>query len=255
MKISIDAGHNCYPDGGAIGILDENVLTKEVTALLVSKFTALGHEIKDCTPYGQKFSSDVKEGLTESLAYRVNEANNWGSDLHLCIHANCFNRQAYGTETWITGNGKSYDYAKKIVDNICGAIGTFNRGVKQGGLYVTRNTSMPCVLIEMLFVDNAEDAQKYNAEAIANAIVKAVTGQNATVKKKRYVVTTYLPAAYENYSGVDLSYVLSYFDGTKCYMKSDEKGMWIETQYLEDNEIEALKSKLGSWFYSIKEEC
>lgn len=253
MKISIDAGHNCYPDTGANGLHFEDNLTKEVTALLIKKFTALGNEVKDCTPYGQRFSCG-KQGLNESLSYRVNEANSFGSELHLCIHANCFNSQAYGTETWITGNN-AYDYAKKIVDSICRAIGTFNRGVKQGGLYVTSNTSMPCVLIEMLFVDNIVDANKYNAEAIANAIVKAITGQDVTVKKKRYVVTTYLPAAYENYSGVDLSYVLSYFDGIKCYMKSDEKGMWIETQYLEDNQIENLKAKLGSWFYSVKEEC
>lgn len=76
----------------------------------------------------------------------------------------------------------------------------------------------------------------------------------ATSNKKYYVVTNYLPNAYSGYDGVDINYVLSYFVGVKCYVRGNNKGVWIETEYLSKSKCEELKNILGSWFYEIKEE-
>lgn len=76
----------------------------------------------------------------------------------------------------------------------------------------------------------------------------------ASETKKYYVVSDYLPGAYSNYSGVDINYVLSYFTGVKCYVRGNNKGVWIETEYLSKQKCEELKNVLGSWFYEIKEE-
>jgi len=73
--------------------------------------------------------------------------------------------------------------------------------------------------------------------------------------KDGYVVTNYLPNGYKgsrNFDGVDLEYVLSYFDGIRCYVRSNAKGVWIETQRLPMSKCLELKNKLGSWFYSIE---
>ena len=78
--------------------------------------------------------------------------------------------------------------------------------------------------------------------------VKAATSQPT----KGYVVTTYLPNAYEDYDGIDINYVLSYFKGVKTYMRHNDKGMWIETQMLPIEQCNQLKEALGSWFYSIE---
>lgn len=70
-----------------------------------------------------------------------------------------------------------------------------------------------------------------------------------------YVVTDYLPNGYKgnrSFEGVDLNYVLSYFDGVRCYVRGNAKGVWIETQMLPMSKCLELKDKLGSWFYSIE---
>lgn len=83
------------------------------------------------------------------------------------------------------------------------------------------------------------DVDKYNsigADAIANAIVSGLTGQ---------IVTT----SSDTYDGIDINYVLSFFDGVKCYVRGNAKGCWLETQYLDVDKCNGLKSTLGSWFY------
>ena len=74
-------------------------------------------------------------------------------------------------------------------------------------------------------------------------------------KATGYVVTTYLPNGYRgdgSFVGVDLEYVLSYFKGVRCYVKSDSKGVWIETQVLPIDKCKELQKTLGSWFYAIR---
>ncbi|CAI3545043.1 N-acetylmuramoyl-L-alanine amidase [Clostridium neonatale] len=70
-----------------------------------------------------------------------------------------------------------------------------------------------------------------------------------------YIVTTYLPNGYRgdgSFVGVDLEYVLYYFKGVRCYVKSDSKGVWIETQVLPIEKCKELQKTLGSWFYAIR---
>ena len=171
MKISGDAGHNCYPDTGSIGYRKEDDLTKEVWTLVQSKLNVIGIETIDCTPYNMTFSS-----VTQSLAYRVNKANTSNSNLHLCIHFNAGGGN--GVECYIVGKGgKAETYAKSICSEIA-SLGFINRGVKVANFYVPRYTNMSCVLIECAFVDSKSDMNRYNGEKMANAIVKAITGKD-----------------------------------------------------------------------------
>ncbi|CUU46188.1 N-acetylmuramoyl-L-alanine amidase [Clostridium beijerinckii] len=76
--------------------------------------------------------------------------------------------------------------------------------------------------------------------------------KSTTSNSKAYVVTNYLPSAYEGYNGVNINYVLGYFQDIKCYVRGNDKGVWIETQYLPIDKCNELKNTLGSWFYSIE---
>ncbi|NFE74988.1 glycoside hydrolase [Clostridium botulinum] len=70
-----------------------------------------------------------------------------------------------------------------------------------------------------------------------------------------YVVTNYLPNGYrgnDEFNGIDLEYVLSYFKDIRCYVRGNNKGIWIETQILQMSKCLELKEILGSWFYEIK---
>lgn len=76
-----------------------------------------------------------------------------------------------------------------------------------------------------------------------------------TSEEQGYVVTDYLPNGYKgnrSFEGVDLDYVLSFFEGIRCYVRGNSNGVWIETQMLPMSKCLELKSQLGSWFYSIE---
>ncbi|MBO3463666.1 N-acetylmuramoyl-L-alanine amidase, partial [Aetokthonos hydrillicola] len=172
MKFGIDIGHNCPPDTGVTGIKQEDVLTLDVGTQVISKLKALGHEVVECTP-------SQANTVRESLSKRCDTANNAKVDLYLSIHFNGFNRQANGTEVYAISD-KATRIAKPVLDEIV-KLGFFNRGIKSGThLFVLRNTEMPAILVECCFCDAPKDMNILNTEAIANAIVKGLTGQLPT---------------------------------------------------------------------------
>lgn len=169
MKFGIDIGHNAPPDTGAVGIKFEDNLTTEVGLMLMEKLKALGHTVVDCKP---KKVYSVKQ----SLVQRVNIANSARVDLFVSIHFNAFNTRAYGTEIF-AASSQGRKFAKPVLDEII-KLGYFNRGIKNGShLYVVRNTDMPAILVECCFIDSRNDMNLYNGEAMANAIVKGLTGE------------------------------------------------------------------------------
>ena len=174
-----DAGHNCIPDSGAVGIRVEDQLTKELWGLVQSKLKQLGYTVLDCTPYGQSFNK-----VGGSLGYRVRIANENGSKLHICIHFNA-TPGGHGVEVYAT-SAAGREVAQRVCNEIS-KLGYTNRGVKDGSeLFVVKYTYMPSILIECAFVDSAEDMNRYNAEAMANAIVKGITGQEVIKESEEF---------------------------------------------------------------------
>lgn len=243
-KFLISVGHTASGNTGcgATGYLNESNCTREIAPLVVAKLKALGHEA-------------IKLQIDNSDQYdyvkREQQANSIGGDMFIEIHLNAGG--GAGTEVFTTNGSKAYDSAVRVSEAISNRLGIPNRGYKTTrGLYVLNNTTMPAMLIEACFLDNEADYKAYNAEAIATAIVEGLTGQVLESSSKCYVVTDYLPHAYNDYDGVDISYVLSYFDGVKCYVRGNDKGVWIETAYITESKANELKNILGSWFYEIK---
>ncbi|SHE72965.1 N-acetylmuramoyl-L-alanine amidase [Clostridium fallax] len=166
--ISGDAGHNCFPDSGAVGIKEEGICTKEIWNMVMVKLNNLGYKTKDCTPWEMKFNS-----IGESLKFRVSEANKSKSSLHLSIHFSA--GKGRGVRCLVNEfNGKSEKIANKICNEIS-KLGYYNRGVESGYLYTLEYTNMPCIIIECAFVTSKEDMEIYNKELISTAIVEAVT--------------------------------------------------------------------------------
>lgn len=179
MKINVHAGHN--PDGkkacGAIGLIKESTEARNVKNLVISKLKTLGHTVYDCTV-------DDGTNATDVLQKIVTKCNAHAVDLDISIHFNCGakdqkgNGKTTGTEVFIYSNkSKAKNYAVDICNSI-EALGYNNRGVKTNqGLYVLRKTNSPALLIECCFVDDKDDIKLYDPEAMANAIVKGITGQ------------------------------------------------------------------------------
>ncbi|MDY7013658.1 MAG: N-acetylmuramoyl-L-alanine amidase [Cyanobacteriota bacterium] len=171
-KFGIDMGHNAFPDIGASGIAQEDDLTVAVGTRVIAKLERLGHVPINCTP---KWASSV----IDSLSKRCQIANANRVDYFVSIHFNAFNGRANGSEVFaISSAGRRI--AQYVLTNII-RLGFYNRGVKDGSqFYVLKHTNMPAILVECCFVDSRRDMDLFDAEKMANAIVRGLTGQDPT---------------------------------------------------------------------------
>ncbi len=249
MKIGLRAGHspNCT---GAIGIVREHDEMKKFYKYVRDILNQYGHTIIDCNSNASSQSSELNEGVIR--------ANNNNVDLFISLHMNSFNGQAHGVESLVSSeNSKAHIFARNLCLNF-NELGFANRGVKYKKLFEMNYSKAPNIIFEMCFCDNQTDIDIYNryswsqlAYAFCNAIDSNIP--KSPEDKKAYIVTKYLPFAYEGYKGVDINYILQYFNGIKTYVRGDNTGIWIETAYMPLAKCQELKNTLGSWFYEIKE--
>lgn len=173
MKIAIDFGHGVDFDRGAVGFIKEEEIINSVGTLVVEKLKNKGHEVIEVRP-------NSACNTTDSLSQRTTKANKYNVDLYVSIHANA--GKGVGSEVY-TYKAKKNDKAVNVLNNIV-KLGFKNRGIQDGSrLYVIRHTSMEAMLIEVCFVDNKSDVDKYKnigAETIAEAIANGLVGTKAT---------------------------------------------------------------------------
>ncbi len=194
--VVVDAGHNYGGDYGAIKTVngvtyDETILNMQVAAKLKKELETRGYTVIMTREEGEK----PVTALTQSLTERVNTANYSAASVFISIHHNVASGSAMGVEVYYSstaqddsfGGNYSYDRVQKsktlasqIASNVANAVGTNNRGAKDSSLFVCRNTSIPAVLVEVGFIDNAaeaqrcasDDGQSKTAKAIADAVEK-----------------------------------------------------------------------------------
>jgi len=165
--IMIDPGHG-GPDTGAIGpsktyeknnslaiafALNETLKQAGATVILTRD-----RDVALCENYSE----------TEDLQGRVHLANKLKPDLFISIHNDAsLKREVQGTSTYYSeDNPKQYEsqhLANSIQYAVINTIKTNNRGLKQAGFYVLRNTTMPSILLETAFISNPyEEARLQN---------------------------------------------------------------------------------------------
>lgn len=177
MLIALDYGHSKKADDGAYGILEEFKVNREYGSLIKKYLEQLGHTV-------DIVSKDTCTSESDALSYRVNQEHKKKYNLYISCHANCFNGSAEGCEVlYYSNTGKQY--AEKIVSEIA-KLGFKNRGAKyRNNLYVLKHTYAPAIIIEPFFIDNKHDCSLYNADKLARAIVKGITGKVVIEKPKQ----------------------------------------------------------------------
>ena len=177
LRFNVHAGHN--PSGmiasGSVGYINESDENREVCLRVVDKLRSLGHEVYDCTVDDGSSQKDVLKRI-------VAKCNEHEVDYDISIHFNAIKHEEVsdvktkGTEVWVYPNSDAINVAQSVCDSIS-ELGFTNCGVKTSDkLYVLKNTKAPALLIECCFVDDVDDVLLYNADKIANAIVKGLTG-------------------------------------------------------------------------------
>lgn len=187
MRLGIDMGHSLSGAGtGASALLSEVVENRKIGKRLIQMLQEKGHTVINCTV-------DYANSTNEQLNGIVAKANAQSLDLFVSIHLN--GGGGHGTEVYIYNGSYAFKEsnratAKAICDAVASSCNFRNRGVKEENLAVLRGTVAPAVLVEVCFVDSAEDKGKLNTEAVAKAMFKAITGVDYTASTSSSTSTT-----------------------------------------------------------------
>ena len=159
-RIYIDQGHNPgNPNAGAetSGVLEQDI-TYEVGQLLSELLLRSGnYETRLSRP---TTATSLGTTNSESLMARVNDANAWGADYFISIHANTSsNPSVSGSEAFSYREpSRAFSLGEEILEGLNDTTGLRNRGMKvRTNLYVLKRTNMPAVLVELGFMTNAND--------------------------------------------------------------------------------------------------
>ena len=161
IKIYIDQGHNPEaPNAGAEGngLREQDITYRTGQALSELLRGNSNFEVRLSRP-----TPTTSLGATNkaSLRARVEDANAWGADYFISIHANASeNPNVSGTEAFAYSRpSAAFTLGADIIQGISNATGLRDRGMKvRPGLYVLRKTAMPAVLVELGFISNPGDA-------------------------------------------------------------------------------------------------
>lgn len=166
----LDPGHG-GTDPGAVG----NGLLEKVLTLDIS------NRIKN---YLEMYYEGVTIYLTRttdktmSLSERTNFANAKGADYLASIHINAFNGEANGYEDYIYNGGvssttvKGQDLIHAEIKEAISAYNVFDRGQKEANFHMLRESNMPAILTENLFIDSAKDSALLKNSAFLSALAK-----------------------------------------------------------------------------------
>ena len=151
--IVLDPGHG-GPDPGAVGIT--GYYEKTVNLAVARELAPMLEQA------GARVIMTRTGDTNPTLWQRVNLANTSGADVFVSIHSNAHPLASVsGTETyyyaWNASSSRSKILANHLQQQLVGALGLRNIGVKTASFYVITNTTMPSALVELAFLSNYGD--------------------------------------------------------------------------------------------------
>lgn len=164
IKIFIDAGHG-GTDPGAVG----NGLREKDLTLQIAK--ALKKYLEDNYENVEVMLSR-EDDRTLTLRQRTDMANAWGADYFISVHVNAGGGTGFETFIW-NGNVSAATVSNQNVvhSEVIRQLQVRDRGKKRANFFVIRETRMPAILPEFLFIDNAADARLLKDPVFINKCV------------------------------------------------------------------------------------
>ncbi|MGW4498557.1 golvesin C-terminal-like domain-containing protein [Micromonospora sp. NPDC004336] len=152
-KVYIDPGHG-GTDPGAVGNgLQEKALTLDISLQLRDILQA-------------NWAVDVRMSrttdITRSLTYRTDDANAWGANLFVSVHINSGGGTGFESYRYPTADAATVNLHNALHPRVLAGMrsvgSVVDRGLKTANFHVLRETNMPAVLTENLFIDTLADA-------------------------------------------------------------------------------------------------
>ncbi|PKM76896.1 MAG: cell wall hydrolase [Firmicutes bacterium HGW-Firmicutes-15] len=180
--IVVDAGHGGF-DPGAIGPAKnlEKDITLAISRKLCSSLSQAGALVialreNDEDLAGDDFSGSIRERKRKDLAIRVAKAQANNADIFISIHANAdVSPRWSGAQTFYSGNSeKAKKIAIAIQDEFTRVLGNTTRKAKTGNYYITDNTDMAAVIVEVGFLSNANEEKLLISDEYQNKLVFAI---------------------------------------------------------------------------------
>lgn len=175
--IIIDPGHGGVDPGHSGVKMDESAIVLD-TSLRVQKL------FEQKTPFTVLLTrnDDTRPGNTsgESLKKRIEFAQENKGDIFVSVHANGFNEQVEGTETFYyrsasnPNSEESRVLAEKVQKRLVQALQSNDRGVKTEDFYVVKYNTMPAILAELGFIDAKGEGEKLATEQWRQRAAEAI---------------------------------------------------------------------------------
>ncbi len=165
--VVIDPGHG-GTDPGAISLNKRN--EKDFTLAVALKIQTLLQQDPNID-----FVLTRSDDTYPTLPDRVKLANNLHADVFVSIHGNSTTSKVSpsGTEIYYTRKD-SLSFAQVIHNHVVQALGLPDRGIHAKSLHVTRETTMPAVLVEAGYLSNAGDEALMYTDDFQQKLAQAV---------------------------------------------------------------------------------
>ncbi|MGC8971979.1 MAG: N-acetylmuramoyl-L-alanine amidase [bacterium] len=152
--IILDPGHG-GSDPGAIGPsgLKEKDVTLDVVLYMKGLLESAGYQVL-LTRDGDYNVSQNPKNSKDELNARVIIVNNHASAVLVSVHCNSAYSSIPGGIEVFYYRDEDKTFAEAVCNSLVDVTGRYNRGVKKAEFFLLKNTNIPAILVEALFISN-----------------------------------------------------------------------------------------------------
>ncbi|SFE59371.1 N-acetylmuramoyl-L-alanine amidase family protein [Alteribacillus iranensis] len=161
MKVMIDPGHGGKDPGAVSAGLQEKDVTLRIAHLIRER---LARE------KGIRIRLTRETDTFVSLHKRAQLANEWHADYFLSIHINAGGGSGFESFIHPSSPKPTRSYQDTLHAHVVSQLGRNDRGKKRANFAVLRETTMPALLTENLFIDHTGDRDQLRKESVLEAM-------------------------------------------------------------------------------------
>lgn len=164
FKVWIDAGHGGKDPGAVANGIQEKDISLKVSLGIKERLEATYEDVQVLLSR----STDVFLELRDRTA----KANAAGADVLVSIHCNAGGgKGGFESFRYTSASQNSIKLQDTLHKAIISKLGGIDRGQKSKNLHIVRESRMPAVLTENLFIDITADVDRLKQSSVINAII------------------------------------------------------------------------------------